>query len=36
LDIMRYAKYRVRFESSKTGRQIGVDYGFMEDLGKKV
>jgi hypothetical protein len=35
LDVMRYAKYKVRFESSKTGRQTGVDYVLVEDLGKK-
>jgi hypothetical protein len=35
LDVMRYTKYKVRFESSKTGRQTGVDYVLVEDLGKK-
>jgi len=35
LDVMRYAKYKVRFESSKTGRQTGVDYVLVEDLEKK-
>ena len=35
LDIIRYTKYRVCFESSKTGRQTGVDYVLVEDLGKK-
>jgi len=35
LDIIRYTKYRVYFESSKTGRQTGVDYVLVEDLGKK-
>jgi hypothetical protein len=28
-------KYKVRFESSKTGRQIGVNYILIKDLGKK-
>ena len=35
LDIIRYTKYKVRFESSKTGRQTGVDYVLAEDLEKK-
>ena len=35
LDVMRYAKYKVRFENSKTGRYTGVDYVLVEDLGKK-
>jgi hypothetical protein len=35
LDIIRYIKYKVHFESSKTGRQTGVDYILVEDLGKK-
>lgn len=35
LDVMRYAKYKVQFESSKTGRQTGVDYVPVEDLEKK-
>lgn len=35
LDVMRYAKYKVRFESSKTGRQTGVDYILVKDLEKK-
>lgn len=35
LDVIRYAKYKVRFESSKTGRQTGVNYILVEDLGKK-
>ena len=35
MDVIRYTKYRVCFESSKTGRQTGVDYVLVEDLGKK-
>jgi chromosome segregation ATPase len=35
LGVMRYAKYKVRFESSQTGRQAGVDYVLVEDLEKK-
>jgi hypothetical protein len=35
LNVIRYAKYRVRFESSKTSRQTGVDYVLIEDLEKK-
>lgn len=35
LDVIRYIKYKVRFESSKTSRQIGVNYVLIKDLGKK-
>ncbi|KAH7378884.1 hypothetical protein BKA64DRAFT_648308 [Cadophora sp. MPI-SDFR-AT-0126] len=35
LDGMRHAEYRVRFESSKTGRQTGVNYVLVEDLEKE-
>jgi DNA repair exonuclease SbcCD ATPase subunit len=35
LDVMRYAKYKVRIENSKTGRQTGVDYVLVGDLEKK-
>ncbi|KAI4264666.1 MAG: hypothetical protein L6R42_000235, partial [Xanthoria sp. 1 TBL-2021] len=34
LEAMSYAQYKVRFESSKTGRQTGVDYVLVEDLEK--
>ncbi|KAF4624576.1 hypothetical protein G7Y89_g13594 [Cudoniella acicularis] len=35
LDILRYAKHKLRFGSSKTGRQTGVDCIPVEDLEKK-
>jgi hypothetical protein len=35
LDIIRYTKYKVYFKSSKTGRQTGINYILIEDLGKK-
>lgn len=35
LDIIKYAKYKIRFESSKTGRQTDIDYVLVENLGKK-
>ncbi len=35
LDVWRYAKHILRFESSKTGCQTGVDYVPVEDLERK-
>jgi hypothetical protein len=35
LDIIRYAKYKVRFKSSKIGYQIGVNYILVENLKKR-
>jgi hypothetical protein len=35
LDIIRYIKYKVYFESSKTGYQTGINYILIKDLGKK-
>ena len=35
LDVIRYTKYKVCFESSKTGRQTGINYVLVEDLEKK-
>ena len=35
LDVIRYTKYKVRFESSKTGRQTGIDHVLVKDLEKK-
>jgi hypothetical protein len=32
---MRYTKYKVRFENSKTGYQINIDYIFIKNLEKK-
>ena len=32
---MRYTKYKVRFESFKTGRETSVDYILIKDLEKK-